>query len=261
MLRAALSIVALLVAGRATAAVSQAAGRDVARVYGEVCVTCHGSGFAGGKAQSLLDDVWAFGGDDSSLATTIRDGRAAAGMPAFASLLTEPEIRAMVFFLREQRVKLRAVLAAVRQPPHTLDVQSEKQAFRIETVVDGLDTPWGLAFLPDGRLLVSERPGRLRVIELGHPLPAPIDGTPVVWAVQDGGLMDVEPHPDYAHNGWVYLAYADPGDPPTSSNAKAASCARATKTSSSASTATSPKGHSTPTCGRRWRAKRASSRR
>src|SRR5438045_3348927 len=75
-------------------------------------------------------------------------------------------------------------------------VTSEKQTFRMEIVARNLETPWGLAFLPDGRLLISERPGRLRIVEGGKLLPEPVKGTPRVWEKQDGGLMDVEVHPD-----------------------------------------------------------------
>ena len=89
--------------------VPQAGGaRDVGKVYAEVCAACHGAKLEGGKAQTLLDDTWTFGGDDFSLAATIREGRLAAGMPAFATLLTAPEIRAMVYYLREMRATLRA---------------------------------------------------------------------------------------------------------------------------------------------------------
>ena len=78
-------------------------------------------------------------------------------------------------------------------------------------VADGLDTPWGLAFLPDGRMIVTERPGRLRFITPGQPPGEAVTGLPRVWAQQDGGLMDVALHPDFAKNGWIYLSYADPG--------------------------------------------------
>ena len=77
-------------------------------------------------------------------------------------------------------------------------------------------TPWGMTFLPDGRLLVSERPGTIRVLNPGQPLTPPIAGTPAVWVKQDGGLLDIAIHPDYAANGWVYLAYCEPGPAPTS---------------------------------------------
>ena len=87
-------------------------------------------------------------------------------------------------------------------------VRSEKQTFRIEVLVRDLETPWALAFLPDARLLITERPGRLRIVERGKLLPA-VKGTPVVWEKQDGGLLDVEIHPQYARNGWIYLSYSE----------------------------------------------------
>ena len=90
-------------------------------------------------------------------------------------------------------------------------IKSEKQTFKIEIVARNLETPWGLAFLPDGRLLITERPGRLRIVEKGKLLPEPVKGTPTVWERQDGGLFDVEVHPQYARNGWIYISYAEPG--------------------------------------------------
>ncbi|MDP2241359.1 MAG: PQQ-dependent sugar dehydrogenase [Burkholderiales bacterium] len=91
-------------------------------------------------------------------------------------------------------------------------VQSEKQAFRIVSLVEGLDHPWSMAFLPDGRMLVTERPGRLRVVSRDFRLdPRPIAGVPPVAAVGQGGLFDVVLHPEYAGNGWIYLAYNGPG--------------------------------------------------
>jgi glucose/arabinose dehydrogenase len=109
------------------------------------------------------------------------------------------------------------VLATVSQPadPHGAIVKSERQTVRLEVVARGLETPWGLAFLPDGRLLITERPGRLRIVDGGRLLP-PVTGVPAVWTVQDGGLFDVEIHPDYARTGWIYLSYAEPGPGDTS---------------------------------------------
>lgn len=91
-------------------------------------------------------------------------------------------------------------------------IESEAHAFTLETVVDGLAFPWSLAFLPDGRMLVTERAGRLRVIEDGRLLPEPIAGLPAASEVGQGGLLDVQPHPDFAANGLVYLSYAASGD-------------------------------------------------
>jgi aldose sugar dehydrogenase len=79
---------------------------------------------------------------------------------------------------------------------------------RRETVVEGLEQPWGMAFLPDGRLLITERPGRLRIVEGGKLLPAAVTGVPEVFAQGQGGLLDVAVHPRFADTGYVYLTYA-----------------------------------------------------
>ncbi|MGZ9030958.1 MAG: PQQ-dependent sugar dehydrogenase, partial [Burkholderiaceae bacterium] len=84
---------------------------------------------------------------------------------------------------------------------------------RLVTVASGLEHPWSLAFLPDGRMLVTERPGRLRVLTKDGRLdPKPVEGLPRVDPQGQGGLMDVLPHPDFAKNGWVYWTYAQRGD-------------------------------------------------
>jgi len=90
--------------------------------------------------------------------------------------------------------------------------QSQRHDFRIETLADGLEHPWGLAFLPDGGLLITERPGRLRLYKDGALQSGPIAGVPEVVARGQGGLLDVALHPDFAGNGLVYLSYAGAGE-------------------------------------------------
>lgn len=86
-------------------------------------------------------------------------------------------------------------------------VETQEQRLRIVEVTDGLEHPWGLAFLPDGRMLVSERPGRLRLINDGQLEPQPIAGLPAIVAQGQGGLLDVAVHPAFADNRLVYFAY------------------------------------------------------
>lgn len=88
---------------------------------------------------------------------------------------------------------------------------SEHHTFRVATVVEGLEHPWGMAFLPDGSILVTERPGRLRLVRNGVLEPEPIAGVPEVWARGQGGLLDVALHPDFERNRLVYLSYSKPG--------------------------------------------------
>ena len=87
-------------------------------------------------------------------------------------------------------------------------IQTREHAVRLATVTQGLEHPWGLAFLPDGRMLVSERPGRLRVVGRDGKLdPAPVAGLPRVDARGQGGLLDVVLHPKHRDNGWIYWTY------------------------------------------------------
>jgi glucose/arabinose dehydrogenase len=90
-------------------------------------------------------------------------------------------------------------------------IESEKQKFRVDTLTDKLDNPWGLAFLPDGRILVTEKKGEIRIIKDGKLLDEKIENVPAVYDHGQGGLLDIALHPDYAANGWIYLSYAKPG--------------------------------------------------
>lgn len=82
----------------------------------------------------------------------------------------------------------------------------------VESVASGLERPWAMAFLPDGRLLVTERPGRLRIVTRDGNISAPLSGTPKVFAQEQGGLLDVALAPDFASSRTIYLSFAEPGD-------------------------------------------------
>ena len=104
-------------------------------------------------------------------------------------------------------------LPAVALPDGPLLFETAEHAqIRLVVVTRGLSHPWGLAFLPDGRLLVTERGGRLRVIRDGVLDPHAVSGVPEVHAVGLAGLMDVALHPRFAENQQVYLTYSKPGD-------------------------------------------------
>ena len=99
---------------------------------------------------------------------------------------------------------------------------AEQHKIRVAIVTKGLSHPWGLAFLPDGNILVTERAGRLRLIRDGVLDPKPIAGVPEVYAKQLSGLMDIALHPKFAENKLVYLTYTKPvGDKVTTALARA----------------------------------------
>ena len=95
-------------------------------------------------------------------------------------------------------------------------IRSAYHDYRIETVVEGLQQPWSIAFLPNGDMLVTEKPGRLRIVRDGILLPDPVAGIPTVQSGGQAGLLDVVPHPDFASNRLLYLSYSKPGNNPES---------------------------------------------
>ena len=82
--------------------------------------------------------------------------------------------------------------------------------YRVVPVASGLQNPWGIAFLPGGDILITERAGRLRIVREGRLLPGTVPGVPEVLAQGQGGLMDVQPHPDFATNRLIYITYSKP---------------------------------------------------
>ena len=108
---------------------------------------------------------------------------------------------------------LAALLSSQASLAESRQLPSELGQLQIETVAEGLANPWGLAFLPDGQgYLVTERPGRLRRIAPDGALSVPLGGVPEVFAVGQGGLLDVVLSPDFAADRLVYLSYAEAGD-------------------------------------------------
>jgi glucose/arabinose dehydrogenase len=90
-------------------------------------------------------------------------------------------------------------------------IQTKTGAVRVETLASGLNHPWAVVPLPDGRMLVTERPGRLRLIARDGKLSAPLRGIPGVFAHHQGGMLDVALDPQFASNGLIYLSFAERG--------------------------------------------------
>ena len=198
--------------------------RELQRITGERftenCGGCHGAPGTTGRAPNLFDQRLLANRSDEEIFRIVTKGVEGAEMPAFGEILPAEQIWQLIAWLRLEADTAQPRPQFVADPDGVV-VASEQQKFRIEVVARGLDTPWGLAFLPDGRLLVTERAGRLRIIDAKAGLRGQaVKNTPPVWERQDAGLLDVAVDPDYARTGWIYLSLAElkPGyllPPPT----------------------------------------------
>ncbi|WP_370476732.1 PQQ-dependent sugar dehydrogenase [Tamlana flava] len=179
---------------------------NVEDIYQNLCMSCHVSGAVGG---SLTDKQWSYGGSDDEIFQSIKNGKEEKGMVPFSSLLTDEQIRGIVVYIRE----LESRDSSESIPNDQLEnvVKTQYHSYKVEVLTTGFRTPWSLAFLPDGRKLVTERLGPIHIVNSDNTLnPNPIDNTPnVIFDGPEGGMMDIALHPNYKKNGWIYLAFAD----------------------------------------------------
>jgi aldose sugar dehydrogenase len=185
------------------------------------CGDCHGRDLRGTeRGSSLVGGELPAGDTLAALVQSISRGRPAFGMPAFGGVLTEDEIKGLAIYVGERRLGLRYTEfrydTHIRIPDET--IRSEAHDFRIETFAAGLDPmPFGIAPLPDGSLLLTEKERGLSIISPEGMQSRPIEGTPATGGSFDvrgiqmglGWLLDVAVHPRYAENGWIYLHYTE----------------------------------------------------
>jgi glucose/arabinose dehydrogenase len=212
----------LLLAAALLAPLTQVCGQNprttgkINEMYAANCSNCHGKNLEGGqtpagnKVPSLLDDEWIHGGDDDSIAKSIRNGYPEKEMPAWSATLGDKEIRSMVIFIRERRANYAREKTQFVKPAESMTVKSQLHAYKLDTWVKDLDEPYALAFLGNNRAIVTEKKGKVFLIENGQKAAEPLKGTPNVDTAQQAGMYDVVPHPQFAQNGWVYFAFADP---------------------------------------------------
>lgn len=183
---------------------------DVSQTYATYCASCHGTNLEGGQGSSLVDGVWKYGGSDNEIAASIRNGYPDMGMIGWKDTLSEDEIRSLVIFIREKRQQALSEQLAAKTGPSNGVFRSERHAFTLEKVGEGTGIVWGMDFMPDGGIIATQRDGELWIFRDGQRL-GPIEATPKVWQHGQGGLMEVQLHPDYEKNGWIYLGYSERG--------------------------------------------------
>lgn len=182
---------------------SSCAQPDGASIYNQYCATCHGADLRGGNSGSLVDGIWQFGAADSYKFRNIKFGITHLGMPSFGATLKDDEIKAVLKYITDVEKKTGAVKPALVKELETLDYK-----LNVEVFAEGLEIPWAIDFLDPQTALITEKPGRVRVVSKGKLQPEPVKNTPKVLNEGQGGLMDVAFDPNYKENGWIYLAFS-----------------------------------------------------
>ena len=179
-----------------------------AALFNDNCSGCHGSDLSGGRAPSLFDKAWLATVDDAHITNAIKNGVPNTEMEGWSKQLTDEQIWQLLTYIRTRTGTLNP-RPPYNDTPDGLVIKSEKQTFKVEVLTTDVFTPWGIAFLPDGRLLITERKGTIRILDKSNKLSEPVKNTPKPHVQQDGGYLDIEVHPNYAQNGWIYLAYSE----------------------------------------------------
>ena len=165
------------------------------------CSSCHGE-----QMQAFVDRRWKFGNTEDSLYASISKGHTDVGMPAFEAVLSEEEINGLVHYILSGIENVDEYVFE-DEGLESDTFKTENFTFHLDTIMSGIDSPWGMAFLPTGDILVTEKSGKVfRVLK--DKSKQEVTGVPEVRDRGQGGLLDIELHPDFSNNSYVYLSYS-----------------------------------------------------
>lgn len=168
--------------------------------YKNYCGGCHGE-----KMDAFVDRKWKHGSSEQDLFKAIKVGYPDEGMPGFDSTFTDEEIKDLVDYIVTGIKNVDRY--NFKEPVRSNIFKTEALTIKLDTVMSGIKIPWGMAFLPNGEMLVTERSGNIYRVTKNRKL-QPITGGPEVVAQGQGGLLDIELHPNFQKNQLVYLSYS-----------------------------------------------------
>jgi glucose/arabinose dehydrogenase len=167
--------------------------------YNKYCASCHYTDLGWFKNRQ-----WKHGNTEENIVTSIKTGFPDYGMPSFDSTLSDEDIQNLAKYI------LVSLGSKGSTPVGTGQIyNTEKMKIQLEPVIKDLESPWGLAFLPNGDMLVSERIGRITRFSNGTKV-GEIQGLPEIHVDGQGGLFEVKLHPDFKNNNLIYFAYNSP---------------------------------------------------
>lgn len=187
-------------AGTMNANVAAVSSASPEKNYAAFCAGCHGE-----KMDAFVDRKWVHGTSSADLFKAVKYGYHDEGMPGFDSAFTDKQIQQLADYMLTG-------IANVKRYAFTEKVvsnifKSEGITIRLDTIATGMSSPWGIAFLPNNDMLVTDKNGKMFRITPGKEK-FPISGVPEVVFQSQGGLLDVTLHPNYATNHWIYISYS-----------------------------------------------------
>jgi glucose/arabinose dehydrogenase len=168
--------------------------------YVNYCAGCHGY-----YMEEFQNRNWMFANSDDEIINIIKKGEEDMGMPGFEQAFSDREIKSLSNYILGKSKEYAKLEKSEKK--FKKEAKSGKASFWVETVVTDLDVPWGLEFLPNNELIISERSGKLLKFTSDKKL-VEIKGFPPVRAGGQGGLMDIQVHPDFEKNSWIYFSYS-----------------------------------------------------
>jgi aldose sugar dehydrogenase len=169
-------------------------------IFQQYCASCHGQ-----TIEAFVDRNWKHGNTKPEIIKSIMDGYTAASMPSWKAILDEKQIEGLADYMVKSIKNVDTYKFS--KVPKTDKFVSGNLKIKIDTVASGLSSPWGLTQLPKGEILVTDRSGELYMID-NQKNKIKISGMPAVKAEGQGGLLDIEIHPKYSENGWIYISYS-----------------------------------------------------
>jgi glucose/arabinose dehydrogenase len=195
--------------------------QQAAENYKIHCSGCHGK-----KLNTFVERNWVYGNSYENILHSINVGYVDNGMPAYGVTFTEEELQDLVNYIISETEGITKEMLLNDNPDLSEIIQSNDMKFRTETLTKGINgTPWGLAQLPNGEILVTEKEGRLFLITNEQELLS-ISGIPNSKTTNQGGLLDIELHPDFENNNYIYFSYTKSNPNNASQNTTAVARAR-----------------------------------